>query len=349
MYVKEYALYESSMDDTLKVNNRTIKEQEIIVQGIEYLHVALTPEAFPPPKILGHLLRRLVWQETHFPIIHSRALTLVYRVLDFHPPSCTQTRSLYLSTLKYAGSTEEQDAFSSWSFIKEVICSALDMDDDQDDSSSESSGGDEMIYKSMNSVRLLDFIQSLLQEDLRHWDNRVESMKHLMCVRIFWGERDRSLNCTSQALKVSPQINRLLRLWVKSCQAPPHIRELIARLVGMVLNLMWRCSDTPLVPVSPLPESFLPLARELLIRVREVSSSPGVSGGFDLLRLIQGLTDQWQRTIVLTILFKSVTASSNIKFKLADLLDYVKLVSQEAEEKMQEKPESSSKRTSKSK
>ncbi|CAL4065517.1 unnamed protein product, partial [Meganyctiphanes norvegica] len=174
MSVKQTALYESSLDDTLKVNRQTIKEKEIIVQGIEYLYLALTPEAFPPPKILGHLLRRLVWLENRFPIIHSRALTLVYRILDFHPPSCTQTRTLYLTTLRYAGSTEEQDAVNnSWTFIKEIMNSALDMDMDEGriDSSSDSSGGDDMIYKSMNSVRLLDFIQTLLQEDLRHWDN----------------------------------------------------------------------------------------------------------------------------------------------------------------------------------
>ncbi|CAL4228691.1 unnamed protein product, partial [Meganyctiphanes norvegica] len=159
---------------------------------------------------------------------------------------------------------------------------------------------------------------------------------------------DRSISDTSEVLKGSPQVSRLLRLWVKSSQGPPHIREVIARLVGVVLHLMWRCSETPLVPVSPLPEPLLPLAREILIHWREVSGGSGVSRGNELLRLIQGLTDPWQRTVVATILFKSVTASPNIKFTLADLIDYGKFVSHEAEQKILETQNTSSKSTSKS-
>ncbi|XP_071525182.1 uncharacterized protein [Panulirus ornatus] len=305
--VEETSYYESSIDqDTIGMHIMTSKEQEIIVQGLDSLYLNITPYTYPHVELFGDLLRKLIL-ETQFSIVHSRALGLAYRVLTFHPPVNSYMRTYYLRVLKSAIQNEELGCNQAWKFVRSVIETLQINAGLEFNGSSSGSGVEDSTRKREHALRLLQFFIVLFREDIK-WTTNWEAVTELLSWRVFWG------HSRNPSVLTTP-VKQLLNLWVSMQSASPVIRQCLAHLVSILLELAWRCDNQCLIPVGPLPDSLVAIDNEIRLHMKE--SGPRCS-----FQLILDLPSPWPRMVICSLIFQELTEIQSLHISLGDIIAY---------------------------
>ncbi|XP_063595197.1 SMC5-SMC6 complex localization factor protein 1-like isoform X2 [Penaeus indicus] len=307
--VEEVSYFESSIDEDVRgIQMFAAGEQSIIVTGMDSLDLSVTPYTYPPSSLFGDLLRRLIL-ETRFTIVSSYALNMAHKILSLHPPKSSRWRTYYYEVFAAALQTQEGVSLQAWRFIHHVIeCSLSDID--EEDYNTDTDAEDTTIIRE-NALSLLRFIVLVLREDMKHWNKR-EAINHLLSWKIFLGQ------LTQPTLTTSP-VKHLLQIWVAVQSADPAVRQCVADLVSVLLEVLWKYEKTFLLPVSPLPKSIALFSTEFLLQVKDLGSS-------HLMKLINSFSSPWPKMVVSSVIFQEITRIYNQIINLADIVDFSQAV-----------------------
>ncbi|XP_047494499.1 uncharacterized protein LOC125042717 isoform X2 [Penaeus chinensis] len=302
--VEEVSYFESSIDEDVRgIQMFATGEQSIIVTGMDSLDLSVTPYTYPPSSLFGDLLRRLIL-ETRFTIVCSYALNMAHKILSLHPPKSSRWRNYYYEVFAAALQNQETVSLQAWRFIHHVIECSLS-DTDEEDHNTDTEAEDPPIIRE-NALSLLRFIVLVLREDMKHWNER-ESINHLLSWKIFLGQ------LTQPTLTTSP-VKHLLRIWVAVQSADPAVRQCVADLVSILLEVLWKYEKTLLLPVSPLPKSIALFSTEFLLQVKDLGSS-------HLMKLINSFSSPWPKMVVSSVIFQEITQIFNQIINLGDIVD----------------------------
>ncbi|MPC24826.1 hypothetical protein E2C01_017920 [Portunus trituberculatus] len=223
--------------------------------------------------------------KTQSRIVHSRALRVAYRVLSLHRPTTTKMRKYYLSILEKAMQKASED-YTAWAFIQRVIHFALEDDDETaSDSDTHSKDG---IDEAKKALSLLEFLITLITEDIKN-SPYGKAVQELLTWDIFWGP--------SKAYNVvPPPVKKLIQLWM-SHETSFVLRMALSRLVTLVLELLWKLSGHPLVPVFALPDTLAAMEIEIQVCCKGVSFEKRVE-------MVRSLPNPWAQCIVSFIILQ---------------------------------------------
>lgn len=302
--VEEVSYFESSIDEDLRgIQMFATEEQSIIVTGMDSLDLSITPYTYPPSSLFGNLLRRLIL-ETKYTVVCSHALNMAHKILSIHPPKSSRWRTYYYEVFAAALQKQETGSLQAWRFIQHVIeCSLSDIDEDD---SSDTEAEEPTIIRE-NALSLLRFIVLVLREDMRRWDKR-EKVSYLLSWKIFLGQ------LTTPTVTTSP-VKHLLRIWVTVQSGDPAVRQCVADLVSIVLEILWKYEKTFLLPVSPLPKSIALFSTEFLLQVKDFGSS-------QCMKLIHSFSSPWPKMVMSSVIFQEITQIFNQMITLSDILDF---------------------------
>ncbi|XP_045104547.1 uncharacterized protein LOC123500015 isoform X2 [Portunus trituberculatus] len=277
-----------------------LRYQELYIHGLDLLLNQVSCWLYPPPAIMGHLLRDMIL-ETQSRIVHSRALRVAYRVLSLHRPTTTKMRKYYLSILEKAMQKASED-YTAWAFIQRVIHFALEDDDETaSDSDTHSKDG---IDEAKKALSLLEFLITLITEDIKN-SPYGKAVQELLTWDIFWGP--------SKAYNVvPPPVKKLIQLWM-SHETSFVLRMALSRLVTLVLELLWKLSGHPLVPVFALPDTLAAMEIEIQVCCKGVSFEKRVE-------MVRSLPNPWAQCIVSFIILQEALQCPR-RLTLASLVD----------------------------
>ncbi|KAK4295182.1 hypothetical protein Pmani_032238 [Petrolisthes manimaculis] len=302
--LEETSYYESSLEHHIMLLSSANSEEDgIISQGIDTLRLNTTLSTYPPAHIMGNLLKTLIF-ETKFTLIHYQALGLANYMLMLHPPCTEHMKLYYLEVLKYAIQEEWQGNYRAWDSVHSVL-KVLQQATDQE-SENESLDQPPIIYKE-HALDVLQFLVSLFNEDMKRFTSGDEVRKLLMW-QVFLGHTHHLANTT-------PPIKQLLNKWVQMLSAPAPVRQCLAQLVTLLVEMAWRFGRSSLLPISTLPQSLNAISNELLICLKD--SGPTVT-----VQLIQELPSPWIKAVVSSIIFQDVTKGNNTQIFLRDIMDF---------------------------
>uniref|UniRef100_A0A0P4WG19 BRCT domain-containing protein n=1 Tax=Scylla olivacea TaxID=85551 RepID=A0A0P4WG19_SCYOL len=278
-----------------------LHDQELDIHGLDFLLDQLSSYLYPPPAIMGSLLRDLIL-ETPSRIVHSRALRVAYRVLSLHPPTTTKMRKYYLRLLEKAVQEKASGNYIVWTFIQRVIhCALKDSDKTVPSPDTQENEGLDGATKALD---LLEFLITLIIEDIKN-SPYGKAVQELLTWNIFWGP---SRTCNVVTLPVK----QLLQLWI-SQETPVALRRPLAHLVTIVLELMWKFSGDPLVPVTTLPDTLAAMGKEIQICCKGLSFE-------ERLEALRGLPNPWVQCIVSSVLLQEAIQCPRI-ISLASIVD----------------------------
>ncbi|KAK8387601.1 hypothetical protein O3P69_018255 [Scylla paramamosain] len=278
-----------------------LHDQELDIHGLDFLLDQLSSYLYPPPAIMGSLLRDLIL-ETPSRIVHSRALRVAYRVLSLHPPATTKMRKYYLRLLEKAVQEKASGNYIAWTFIQRIIhCALKDSDKTVPSPDTQENEGLDGATKALD---LLEFLITLIIEDIKN-SPYGKAVQELLTWYIFWGP---SRTCNVLTLPVK----QLLQLWI-SQETPVALRRPLAHLVTIVLELMWKFSGDPLVPVTTLPDTLAAMGKEIQICCKGFSFE-------ERLEALRGLPNPWVQCIVSSVLLQEAIQCPRI-ISLASIVD----------------------------
>ncbi|XP_064088706.1 uncharacterized protein LOC135203050 [Macrobrachium nipponense] len=315
---REIAFYESSTDEDTMESKMAETEKGIIIMGIQGLHLFITPYMYPPPATLGHLLQKMVF-EAPFALAYSRAIDLAHRVLLFFPPLNLKMRKYYVSVLSSAAKHDKEfheKLYLPWKFMVRPIESLLSSPGNSHDSSMSSSCENDSLRRS-SSLGLLEFIVTLLSEDLRQ-PNHKELVREHIAWQVFWGH-------SQDPREITPPIRQLLRFWMSAADAPVTVRYCLGTLVAIVMELAWRHERCLLLPVTPQPFSLGNLADSIRHRIQECGSSR-------LIQLMCELPTPWSRAVLGIIVFQSEAQVQERDLALGDIVEYALFLENQQEQ-----------------
>ncbi|XP_050727843.1 uncharacterized protein LOC127004333 isoform X2 [Eriocheir sinensis] len=260
----------------------TVNEKELLVNAMETLLLQVSSYVYPPPSILGSLLKDFVI-ETQFSVVHSRALRVAYMLLSLHPPASTKMQTYYLRALKHAMKPNDFGSYIPWKFVQHVIQLAACMESDEASCFNQNTEEEEVLDKATKALHLLEFIVLLLTEDVRH-STYGEGVQDLLTWQIFCGTSE---NC--HVLK-SP-VKELIKLWMSQQTTTTALQWHLSQLVSLVLEALWKFSGQPLLPVDTLPTSLAAVQKEIRISFKGLRSQ-------EHSELIWSLPTPWARAVV---------------------------------------------------
>ncbi|XP_066953765.1 SMC5-SMC6 complex localization factor protein 1-like isoform X2 [Macrobrachium rosenbergii] len=315
---REVAFYESSTDEDTMESKMAETEKGIIIMGIQGLHLFITPYMYPPPATLGHLLQKMVF-EAPFALAYSRAIDIAHRVLFLFPPLNLKMRKYYVSVLSSAAKHDKEfheKLYLPWKFMVRPIESLLSSPSSSNDSSMSSSCENDSLHRS-SSLGLLEFIVTLLSEDLRQ-PNHKELVREHIAWQVFWGH-------SQDPREITPPIKQLLRFWISAKAAPVTVRYCLGTLVAIVMELAWRHERCLLLPVTPQPFSIGNLADFIRHRIQECGSNT-------LMQLMCELPTPWSRAVLGIIVFQSEAQVRERDLALGDIVEYALLLENQQEQ-----------------
>ncbi|XP_068246940.1 uncharacterized protein [Palaemon carinicauda] len=325
---REVAFYESSTDEDTMNSKMAKTERGVIIMGIQSLDLYITPYTYPPAFTLGHLLQKMVFAAP-FALAYSRAIDLAHRILLYFPPVNLQMRKYYVNVLTSAAKHDkefQEKLYLPWKFIMRPIESLLSNDIPSADSSMSSSCENDSMQKS-NSLGLLEFIITLLSEDLKQ-PNHKESVREHVAFQVFWGH-------LQDTKEITPPIKQLLKFWMSAQGAPITTRYHLGVLVAIVMELAWRSERCLLLPITPLPSSLRNLTDFIRHRIQECGSDT-------LLQLMRELPTPWSKSVLGIIVFQSEALVNEQEFTLGDTFEYA-LILENQQEKSENKVSKSAK------